>query len=138
MNKVTEGLIKARSFLKEPKVLAKGVRKDENGGHCPLGLLDLAFGYDPENYGWPHECKQEYRLAILALAAAVPISYLVEAVEAWRGDNLPDEAQEIAPAALAVVTYGNEEGFQAVCRMFDHAITIRQMEESLALKLEDA
>jgi hypothetical protein len=133
MHRVTEGLIKARSFLKEPKDLARGIRVNEAGGHCPLGLLDLAFGYDPANYDWPHNCSWPYQRAILALALAVPTKYREQGIAEYRDRDLPEGFEDIAPAAHAVVEYANNSDFKMVCHMFDQAIAVRMMSDALKL-----
>jgi len=133
VNKTTMGLIAARSFLNDPRDFCHDVRADGQGGHCAIGVLDVAFGYDPENFGLPHTCCLEWQNAIMSLAMAMPLEYRANALIDYRSTNLEAEAEVIQPMTLAVARYSNSLDFKGVCAWYDRVIAMRRLVEDLAL-----
>lgn len=113
MNKATQGLITARALLKKPEDWTTQVRDNGRGGHCAMGLLDLAFGYDPNIVDYTHLRSKEYQEAVAALAAAVPD---------------PHEYYDNS-TTMNVVHHNNNSDFETVCRWFDRVIAMRMLLE---------
>lgn len=124
---VTKALITARGFLNTPDDYARGTRDNGKGGHCVLGLLDLAFGFDPSNHKAPCLQPRTYQDTILALAVMVPEEFKREGLARWAKTELPDGGDVIQPMATAVALYNNALDFDGVCKWLDQTIKVRKL-----------